>query len=261
MNRSTLYFRGFSAVILFLAAGCATETAVRVGTRTISFGDVAERIDANANKLRTLRGEASLSVETASFSQSGTLHILLQRPDSLLLSITGPFGIRFGTAFVTPTSFRFYSSLQNTEYFGSPTKENLRRLLQVDLSYDDVLSLFTGGKILLKDRKNPSYAQAEGDVAVFRFTDEPNSREYRVDGETMMIRQFLLLDSLGAPVVEQMFERYERFDDVLIPRSIRTTFHKTRRRVSVFYESIETNLALAPMQIDVPSSANRVELK
>jgi hypothetical protein len=240
---------------------CVPAASVRIGSRVVSFNEAVERAVANEQRLRTLNAEANLTIETPSFNQSATVFVRLHRPDSLLLSVRGPFGINVGSALMTPTSFQFYNSLQNTLYIGEPTRENLLKFLQVDVAFADIVSWFTGGTFLTDDRRTPDDIRTDGEHALFRFESGPYSREYRLDAASLTVRQILVLDQTGAPIVEQSYDRYESFGDVELPRSIKMTMHKSRRRISLYYETVSTNTPLPTFRLDIPTSAERVMIE
>ena len=132
----------------------------------------------------------------------------LQKPDSVLINLQGPFGIKVGSALVTRTEFMFYNSIENKLITGLSSIENLNRILHMQLSFDDLLSLFGGGTFLEKDFHAPDEIQVEDHQYVFAFqigeidtevldrsgdsvhSENPFSRSAREAGAGTNVQQF-----------------------------------------------------------------------
>ncbi len=248
--------------LLLSGAGCSTAPAVRVGSMTVSFDEVVAQADRREETLRSLRGEGNIQIESPSFSQSAAFTVTLLRPDSLELEIKGPFGITVAQALVTREEFQLYNILQNRLYTGRTSPENLEKALRVPLTFDDILSLFTGGTVLRADRQAVYTTSADGPDAVFLFPDGGQRRRYVVDPATKDIRKVQLLSDAGAPIGEQSFSSFETDGNVTYPRRISLTQHKDRRRVTLFYESVNWNVVSpSSFTFSVPRNAERVELE
>jgi len=242
------------------AAGCAGSSRT-AGSATVPFDAVVLSVEHNQDALTSLSGEGELRVETASFSQGGDLDILLRKPDTLQITVKGPFGIRVGNALVTRTNFQFYSTMQNRLYTGRTTAENMRKTLRIDLTFDDILALFTGGRFLAGDRTSPDEIGVDGGDAVFTFTGGEYGRRYVVDPSTKLIRRIYLIDNDGAPMIEQAFADFQTVGGVTIPRTITITQHQSRQRFTLRYGQITTNTEHIQFTFSAPGNAERVELK
>jgi len=249
-----------AAIILF--SGCSSSPAVRSEAIGISFNDVVAHADQQNARLRSLRGEGNLQIESPDFSQSVSFEVVLLRPDSLQLIFNGPFGITVAQALVTRETFQLYNSLQNRLYIGVTSPENLAKTVRIGLSFDDILSLFTGGTVLSSDRTAPYTAEPDGADAVFLFDGGQYQRRYVVDPSTKDIRKFQLLNARGAPVGEQWFSSFETIDGITYPRKIMVTQHEERRRLTLYYQSVEWNTAdPSSFSFSVPVNAERIELE
>lgn len=251
-----------TAVTITLTDGCSTAPAVRVGKASVTFEEVIARADRRTSVLRSLRGEGNLHIESPSFSQSATFAVTLLRPDSVQLVFKGPFGITVAQALLTRETFQLYNGLQNRLYIGRTSPENLERTVRIALTFDDILTMFTGGAVLSADRDASYTSSSDGGDAVFLFPGDGQQRRYVVDPETKAIRKLQLLNNRGAPVGEQTFSSFDSFDSIQYPRKIVLTQHEERRRVTLFYESVEWNtVSPASFTFSVPQNAERVVLE
>ncbi|MCJ7553382.1 MAG: DUF4292 domain-containing protein, partial [Ignavibacteriaceae bacterium] len=81
------------------------------------------RLEVNRRKIKNIEGIGTLSVKTPQLDNSATFRVILQKPDSLQLTILGPFGIELADAVVSSKEFIFYDALQNTAYTGQTDSE------------------------------------------------------------------------------------------------------------------------------------------
>jgi len=98
--------------ILLSIAGCRTTSTLNLGNRTIASSEVQDVVRMHHTRIQSMKGEGRISVETPEIGQSGSFILTLQKPDSILINLRGPFGIKVGTALVTRTGFLFYNSLR-----------------------------------------------------------------------------------------------------------------------------------------------------
>ncbi len=253
----------WSSVVVVLVgwSGCASTGTVAVGSTSVSFDAATDRADRAQDDLRSLTGDGTLSVETSSFSQSGDFTLALRKPDSIQITVEGPFGIRVAQALITRTTFQAYSALENKLYVGPTTAENLRKALRLELGFDDILALFTGGRVLDADRRSPDAAGSEGGDAFFVFRDGEVSRRYVVDAASLAIRKLQLLDRNGIMTFEQTFSDFTTIDGVNVPRVIRAIQHQRKQIVTMRYADLRPNAEGFRFEFSPPQNARHVEWK
>jgi len=107
----------YKLILLLLAsiiiAGCAAKTRVAADLDKISSRDLLAQNEHWQKSFSTLKGSAKISLESPQFTGSFGADILLNNSDSLLVTITGPLGIKLGRAFVSPKRFVFYNQMMN----------------------------------------------------------------------------------------------------------------------------------------------------
>lgn len=205
-----------------------------------------------------MTGEGRISVETPDIAQSGSFVLTLQKPDSVLIRLQGPFGINVGSALITRTGFFFYNSLENKLITGVSSVENLNRILHVQINFDDLLNLFAGGTFLENDFHAPDETYVEDDQFVFVFTSSQTRRKYWIEPVTMHIQKVQFLDERGKLALEQTFDNFEDVNGFAMPYSIRVTQPKARQRLSVHYSEILVNMENVHFTFTIPPNAERI---
>jgi hypothetical protein len=243
---------------IFALIGCRTTSPLNLGNRSISYSEVQEVTRSHHASIHSMLCEGRISIETPEIAQSGSFTLTLQKPDSVLINLQGPFGIKVGSALVTRTGFLFYNSLENKLITGLSSIENLNRILHVQLSFDDLLNLFAGGTFLESDLHAPDETHIENDQFVFVFTSHQTSRKYWIDPTTLFIQKVQFLDQSGKLALEQTFDDFEDINGFAIPYTIRVFQPKARQKITFTYSEILVNTEKIHFTITIPPNAERI---
>lgn len=251
--------KGLLLAVLALV-GCSAP-ALRHADRSVTTEMVQERVQENHARLRALLANGTISVETPDMAQSGAFELMLQKPDSILVRLEGPFGIDVGSALLTREKFSFYNSFNNRLVTGPTNPENLGKILRVDLEFDDVVNLFSGGVFFPADRSTPSSFSIENEEFVLTYHHDRGTRRYFVDPQTLQITTIHHLDGSGRLVLEQIFTKFRSVDGITLPQYVRVTMHRERRRVSIAYADMSVNPEKMLFRFDVPANASRARIQ
>lgn len=244
--------------LTLLAQSCATNTSTFRNT-AISSERVHDIVRANQIRMKTAKGEGTISVETPTMAQSGSFVLMLRKPDSLLVNLRGPFGIKIGSALLTRKDFWFYSSLENRIFTGETSPKNLSRVLHVNLTFDDLLNLFTGGVFQQEDIGPPDETGVEDDQFTLTYRNGLGIHKYFIDPQTLLITRIQNLDEAGKLLFEQRFVNFQTIDSTQVPLNIRIIQPKERRMVSVVYSDLELNQQNLEFIFSFPRNAERVQ--
>ena len=255
MFRFSLFTLCFS---IFTFVGCRTTRPLNLNDHPISYLEVQEISRNHHMHIHSMVGEGRISIETPEIAQSGSFTLTLQKPDSVLINLQGPFGIKVGSALVTRTEFLFYNSLENKLITGLSSMENLNRILHIQLSFDDLLNLFAGGTFPENDLHAPDETHVEDDQFVFVFTSYQTIRKYWVDPTTLLIQKVQFLDRSGKLALEQTFGNFEDINGFAMPYSIRITQPKARQRLTFIYSEILVNTEKLHFTFTIPLNAERI---
>ncbi|MCI0707088.1 MAG: DUF4292 domain-containing protein, partial [Ignavibacteriae bacterium] len=178
---------GWLLVVVGAVAGCSSTPALNVDKNSVTPALIHERVRANIEHIRTLSGTGTISMESPEMAGSGSFEIALRKPDSLLLKIEGPFGIEVGSALVTRNEFLFYNSLQNELITGETNSANLAKTLRINVTFDDLMNLFTGASFLADDGETTGDFDVENQQYVLTYRHVNATRVYWVDPSTLFI--------------------------------------------------------------------------
>jgi len=245
-------------VLALLAESCATHRAA-LRNSPLSSTEVHDVVLSNQFRLKNATGEGTISVETPTMAQSGSFTLFLRKPDSLLVNLQGPFGIKIGSALLTRKDFWFYSSLQNRLFTGETNAKNLFHVLHVNLTFDDLLNLFTGGVFQQEDLGTPDQTGVEDNQYTLLYQSKTGSHKYYIDPQSLLITKMQNLDEEGKLLFEQRFLNFQTIDSTQVPFNIRIIQPKERRMVSVVYSDLELNRQNLEFTFSYPRNAQRVQ--
>ncbi len=239
-------------------SACAPSRTVVADARAIPAESVLERVKGNAARIHNLEAHGKLTIERPEFGNSGSFDMVLKKPDSLLLKVSGPFGIDAGAVLMTPKEFRFYNRFANQLVIGPTTAGNLNSLFDLEIDYDDILTIFSGMIPVVEERTTlKSYGVNENRYfLIFQRDDDLN--RYWVHPESFVVSKYQHLDGQGKLIVDaKSTVRNDRRHGIL-PRSVRFTFHRQRIRVSIFYNNVDVNVSDPELTFSVPENVEIV---
>jgi outer membrane lipoprotein-sorting protein len=136
--------------------------------------------------------------------------------------------------------------------------ENLNRFLHVQLSFDNLLNLFSGGAFLETDLHAPDETHVEDDQLVFSYTSTNTRRRYWIDPATLFIRKVQFLDQDGTLALEQTFSNFEDINGIALPYTIRVIQPNSRQRLTFTYSDILVNTENLHFTFTIPPNAERI---
>lgn len=250
--------RGLAPLVVaaLLLPGCASSVRARKEL-TLDPARVMELVRQRSAAVGTLRGEGVVTIESPDESGSSSFDLNLRKPDSILVSLSGPFGIRFGTLQFTRERFVFYNYQDNYAFVGKSDGSTLHSMFNLRMSFDQVMRAFTG-EFFAPGAGAPDSFSTDGESYVFTFLTGGGREEYRVDGQDYFVRSYRVLDAAGRPTLTAIASEPDEHEGFVAPRLLRVVFPEERRSISVAYSDFEVN-APASCSFTVPKSADVFE--
>ncbi len=201
------------------------------------------KLEANRRRIKTFEGTGTISIRSSRLNNSASFRIVVSKPDSIYLTIMGPFGIELAQALVTNDKFSFYDVLQNTVYQGNVNDEVLQEIFKVNLSFNDLLDAFVGS-VNLTDKlyTPPSEYEVIYDHYILTYKDSLNgmSTTYKVDVRELGITEYLLkLES--RELLEGKYSKFTILEGVAVPNHIEIRNKADNQLVTIDYRNIRAN--------------------
>ncbi|MFO7525770.1 MAG: DUF4292 domain-containing protein [Ignavibacteriaceae bacterium] len=220
------------------------------------------RLEVNRRKIRNMEGNGTLSVKTPQLDNNATFRVILQKPDSLQLTVLGPFGIELADAVVTSSDFIFYDALQNTAYMGESDGEALQNIFRIDLNFSDIMDAFVGSVNLTENLyKAPDVYEIEYDKYILTYYDSTRQviKKYKVDVRQLGITDFELSTFDGEVSIEGKYSKFELIENVAVPYRIEVSNKKQNQKINIDYKKITANRNSISIDFFLPEDATLIK--
>ncbi len=247
---------------IFIIIGCSSEKKISTTEKIIPANRLLRKMEGNRRKIKTFKGTGTIRVKSEKFSGKTSFEILIKKPDSIKISIYGPFGIDVAHGLFSNGSFVFYDVLKNRVYTSSESKDILQTLFKIDLSFEDLLDSFTGAvNLTSKLRSEPTDYEILEDIYNLTYIDSSENKKsiYRVTKEDLKITEFLVLSLAGKELLSGEYSRFRDYDDVPIPSELLIRNKDKRQSLNVEYKRIIVNEQIKSLSIQLPTDIELIE--
>ena len=220
------------------------------------------KLEANRRRIRNFEGTGTLSIKSSILNNSATFRIVVSKPDSVFLTIMGPFGIEIAQALVTEKNFIFYDALQNTAYKGEVSDDILKQIFKIDLSFSDLMDAFVGSVNLTKNLyKQPSSYEVIYDKYVLTYNDSiaGNVSKYEVDVRNLGITNYILMREGIKPFLEGNYTKFDLIESVPIPSHIEVQNKAQNQAITIDYRSMSANKKNIFIDFNIPADAEIIK--
>jgi len=216
--------------------------------------DVIKQINNSSKKIKSLKGAGNISLENESGANSGSFKINLLKPDSISLSITGPFGINVAKALITRDSFLFHDSFNNVAVKGKTTKRNISEIFKLNIDFDDILSVLSCSPDFFRESNlEPQIdLQASENEAVIIYQKEGDIIKYYLNLENKYISKRVVYSGSGKIISEENYQSYYKKDNMWLPRSIKIVLPYENQLLSLYFEKQEINTDNLSFNFTIP---------
>ncbi len=198
-------------------------------------------IQTEEGQLNTLEASCRISVDSEEFSGNFFANVYYIKEDSLLLSVSGPFGVQAGTLFIGKERFIFYNQMSNKFYNGSVTEFEDKNLFQFPLKLRELINIFAA-KENLPSMKIKEYRIDNGQY----FINAKNGRHsYKIwiDNTTGRISKLSQHKDQQTLFIRE-YGDFTYGDDSYFPRKIKMVRPEEKQAVSVYYTHLSINEAI-----------------
>ena len=220
------------------------------------------KLEANRRRISNFEGTGTITLKSRDFNNSATFKVTLIKPDSISLTIMGPFGIELAQTVVTQNKFMFYDVLRNTAYEGDANGGILKGIFKINLSFDELMDAFIGSVNLTKHLyKSPTKYSIDGDQYVLTYVDSTTGEttNYRVDVKQLGITDYKLVNKKGDVLLSGKYSRFNNLEDVAVPYSIEVQNEKEGQLVTIQYKQMTANDKDVSIDFHLPGDATVIK--
>jgi outer membrane lipoprotein-sorting protein len=221
-----------------------------------------KKLEGNRRKVKTFRGTGKLDIETENFGANANFEILIKKPDSVKISIYGPFGIDIAYGIITNNDFVFYDVLKNEVHEGNDNREILNRLFKMDITFHDLMDALAGAVNLTdKLRREPDNYRQLDDKYILTYLDDERKLKstFTISSDNLALLNYRLDNKSGETIFEGEYKDFREFDGVPVPYKNKLVNEKQNQSLTIEYRTIKVNTPIEKMAINLPSDATVIK--
>lgn len=242
----------FVAVVFY---SCTASTVTK--DSDISFRELKTRVNTNAMKLRSLDADGEISIESPTISNTGSITVSIQKPDSVFTKLEGPFGVDVANLLITRNNFIYYNVMDNKVITGPSSQRNLGIILRVKLEFDDFINAFSGKYTFNDSLENAEVVLEDNNYLVTMKLDK-EVRKYWVNAEDFYVTKIGSYDKDGKTKLEVLYENFYQSDDIFFPKKITINRPKENQNIWLSYHTEKFNQNKLSYKLKIPKSARKI---
>ncbi len=245
-----------------LLASCAVlKPPPRVDPEKNDYKFLLENHNRWQQSIRTLRADVRITLDSPLYSGNFNAEVLRQGPDSLLVTVRGPFGMHMGKVFVNKKRFVFYNQVMNQFLMGEREDFRSRRFLQFPVSVDQLMQILS-----VRDRfmvlKKRVYEQRDGQ---YYLEAENGHYRYRIwfEPATLLISRVEYFDLNSETLTYyKTYENYTLIDGIYFPQLVNFVRPDKKEGLSLIFTGVKINRPVSgeAFLIEIDEAATQIDL-
>jgi hypothetical protein len=246
--------------LFFITFSCtALKKVVEPDLKTVGYKMLLQRHSEWQKSIHSLNGDLRITLDTPQYSGSFNSSILVNEPDSMLVTVTGPFGIHIGKVFVSKKRFIFYNQVMDQFMKGSKEDFEGRNFLQFPLEIGQLKNVFVAQdpfdvleKKIFEIRENNYYLEAANGKYNYKIWFEP---------EHLMIRRIEYFNNGEIEFVKE-YNNYREVNGIYFPHLVNFVRPDKKQGFSIIITELDINKVIDPelYKIKVSDSAKQIDL-
>ena len=253
----------FVLIITLILSSCTSSKKIIVPDLTeVTYRDLLQLNSDWQKSIKNLSGSARITLDTQQYSGNFNADVALSGNDSLLISVTGPLGIRVGKVFISKNRFIFYNQVMNQFYTGKKEAFEDKNFLQFPIEISNLRSL-----LLAQDRfeilKKDQFTIRD---QMYFLAAQNGSNQYRIwfDPAIKLIRRIEYLRDEELLYYKE-YDEFKLINDKYFPNVInyvRVVSPGEKQGLSVLFNELSINEFIPPdvFDINVSDTATQIDL-
>jgi hypothetical protein len=249
--------RALPVVLAFLAAACGTtREGVVLDPARVPAAELIRRVQEESDRIRTVSGTGSMVFDSPQISGSAEFTLALDKPDSLLLKLEGPFGLDVGLLFLDASRFVAYNSMENEVMEGPSDSAALRLFIPVPLAPRQIVDAFSGRYPVDPGGRLLGYG-VDGERFLLTAMSGRDTCRYWIDPAALAVTSYRRTAPDGRVMIDAELARLTSVDDIEIPRSIVIRAPARGSMIRVLFADLDVNGDPPDFLYSIPANARR----
>ena len=226
----------------------------------ITFDELRKKVNDNSMKLKSLDAYGEISIDSPEMSNSGSITVSLNKPDSVFTKLEGPFGMDIADLLITRNNFIYYKPQDNTVIKGPSNSHYLGIIMKIKVDFDDIMNAFSGKYVFENN------SEGYGDVKIsmnenYYLITLKNSNEIKkfwVNSVDFYVTKIGAYELDGQTKIEILYENFYERAGIHFPKNITITRPKEKQNIWLTYSNEEFNKNKLTFRLKIPKSAKQI---
>lgn len=246
-----------AAVVVLLASCAPKRAAVVLDTKVTSPELLRSLVEENGRRISSVTGSGIITFDSPEVAGSAAFESNLKKPDSLLVTLEGPFGIDVGMFFLCKDTYIVYNSLENSVVTGNPNTARIRSVIPFDLTFEQILSAFSGVFPVPANGDELMDYRVEDEQFLLTYRCGANLCTYAVDPHYLVVTRYEVRNEHDDLLVQASASSFIDQEGMASARRMRIVFPQERRQLSIAYGALQLNPDQTHFHFTIPDNARR----
>ncbi len=240
---------------LFLYSCTASDVKINPN---VSFEELKSRVNENSMKLQSLDADGEISIDSPDISNSGSITVSINKPDSVFTKLEGPFGMDIADLLITRSNFIYYKPQDNTVIRGPSNSRYLGIIMKIDIEFDDIINAFSGKFSFNDETYDEETVSVDKGSYLIALKNEDEIKKFWIDPENYYVTKIGSYEINGDTKIEILYENFYESDGIHFPKNITITRPKERQNIWLTYSREKFNNNKLTYRLKIPKSAKQI---
>ena len=227
-------------------------------TEELTFSELKSLVNSNSKKLSSLDADGEISIDSPEISNSGSITVSINKPDSVYTKLEGPFGIDIADLLITRDNFIYYKPMDNTVIKGPSSSHYLGIIMKIKIDFDDIVNAFSGKFIFGEDNYNDVQISIKDGNYLMSINTGTEIKKFWIDPDNFFVRKAGTYELNGETKIEILYENFYERDGIYFPKKINIERPKEKQYIWLTYYNEEFNNNKLTYRLKIPKSAKEV---
>ncbi len=247
-----------AVAVAVVFVSCAPKRgAVVLDTKVTSAELLRSLVEENGRRISSVTGSGILTFDSPELAGTAAFESNLKKPDSLLVTLEGPFGIDVGTFFLCKDTYVVYNSFDNSVVTGNPNSARVRSVIPFDLTSEQILSAFSGVFPAPASSDELLDYRVDDEQFVLTYRCGAHTCTYTVDPRYLLVTRYEVRNERGELLVQASASSFIDQQGIASARRVHIVFPRERRQLSIAYSTLHLNPDETRFDFTIPENARR----
>ena len=151
--------------------------------------------------------------------------------------------------------------MDNKVIKGVSTPANLRYIMKVKVSFDELINAFSGKYTFSEDNYEDAKVTSEGNNYIVTVKSGLESRKFWIDMQSYFVTKIGTYDEKGNAKIEIIYDNFYEKDGIYFPKNISISRPPEKQNIWLTYYNEEFNNNKLTYKLKIPKSAKTIQWK